>query len=149
MRVFLDTNIIMEYYGHRQLFDDAESILMAAHEGAIDAVISEGSLYTLTYLLGLELKKQGIHEPEKTSQVRSTLSALLSFVGVVRLDDQSLQQSVQDEAFADIEDCYQYYCAIANGCDYLVTINLKHFKPSSSHGIEIIGASQFAKRFIS
>lgn len=149
MRGFLDTNIIMEYYGHRQFFDDAESILMAAHEGAMEAAISEGSLYTLTYLLGLELKKQGVYEPEKTASVRSTLSALLSFVGVVRMDDQSLQQSVSDTDFSDIEDCYQYYCALANGCDYLVTINLKHFRPSVPQGIEIIGLSQFAKRFIS
>lgn len=34
MRVFLDTNVIMEYYGHRKLFEDARKVLAAAYEGA-------------------------------------------------------------------------------------------------------------------
>lgn len=148
IKVFLDTNVIMEYYGHRLLFNDAESILMAAHENAITAVISEGSLYTLTYLLGLEIKKQGIHEPQKSMQIRSMLSSLLSFVEVVRLDDDFLFMSIKDQQFADIEDSYQYYCAVANGCDYLLTINLKHFKVSPTSKTAIASPSDFLKKYI-
>lgn len=37
-KVFLDTNIIMEYLAHRKEFDDVQLILSAAYQGGIQAV---------------------------------------------------------------------------------------------------------------
>lgn len=70
MKVFLDTNVVMEILGHRKLIKDSRRIMEAAFQGGIDACISAGGVYTISYLLGIELKKKGIHEPDKTAKVR-------------------------------------------------------------------------------
>lgn len=41
MRVYLDTNIIMEYFGHRNLFDSVCTILKASDQDALQACISK------------------------------------------------------------------------------------------------------------
>lgn len=66
MKVFLDTNILMEYFANRTKAADVKVILQAAYQGQIKACMSVGCLYTLIYLLGIYLKNQGIHEPDKT-----------------------------------------------------------------------------------
>lgn len=47
-KVFLDTNIIMEYLAHRKEFDDVQLILSAAYQGGIQAVMS-GQLHKSVY----------------------------------------------------------------------------------------------------
>ena len=82
-KVFLDTNIIMEYLAHRKEFDDVQLILSAAYQGGIQAVMSSGCVYTVIYLLGAEFKRQGIHEPEKREKIKESLSVLLEYIDVV------------------------------------------------------------------
>ena len=45
--------------------------------------------------------------------------------GISRKD---MLRAVGNEAFIDIEDSFQYRCALENGCDVLVTINIKDYK---------------------
>lgn len=53
MKVFLDTNILMEYFANRTKAADVKVILQAAYQGQIKACMSVGCLYTLIYLLGI------------------------------------------------------------------------------------------------
>lgn len=46
-RVFLDTNILMEYLANRKQVNDVKLILNAAYQRQIDACMSAGCLYTL------------------------------------------------------------------------------------------------------
>ena len=114
----------------------------------IEAVVSEGGLYTMTYLLGVELKGRGVHEPEKTTKVKRLLTTLLHYVHVIRLDDDSIAESLKDTSFSDTEDSYQYHCALSNHCDVLVTINMKHFKHVEDSKMEIITPTQFSEKYI-
>lgn len=127
MRIFLDTNVIMEYLCKRKNFLIEKSILDAAFLKAYDACMSSGCFYTLSYLLACFLKENGIHEPEKTTKVRETLISLMAFVSVVDLSEESFKKGLKDLTFKDLEDSYQYYCAIENHCDALITFNMKHF----------------------
>lgn len=115
----------------------------------IDAYMSVGSMYTLSYLLSIDLKLKGIHEPDKTEAIREMLSELLSkYIFAIELSHQKMEYALKDLSFHDLEDSYQYYCAIENNCDANVTINIKHFKGDHKKQIPIYTPKEFVERFI-
>lgn len=149
MKAFLDTNVVMDFFGHRKYYKEARIIMEAALQGGIDAYMSVGSLYTLSYLLSIDLKLKGIHEPDKTEAIRGMLSELLSkYIFAIELSHQKMEYALKDLSFHDLEDSYQYYCAIENNCDAIVTINIKHFKGDHKKQIPIYTPKEFVERFI-
>lgn len=149
MRVFLDTNVVMEFFGHRTFFEDCRRIMEVAFQGGIDACLSAGGVYTLTYLLGIDLKKRNIHEPDKSEKVRDILKDLLTnYINVVDISNEVIETALNDVTFHDLEDAYQYYCAIENECDAIVTINMKHFKGTHNQNILVYTPSDFANKFL-
>lgn len=126
-RVFLDTNILMEYLANREQVADVKLILKAAYQGKMEACMSAGCLYTLIYLLGLYLKNKGIHEPDKTQQIKDSLSTILGYVDIVDISKEYVKNAINATDFKDLEDSCQYQCAVENDCDILLTINIKHF----------------------
>lgn len=147
MRIFLDANIIMEYFGKRKYYDLVSHILKNAYQGNFDVCLSSSIVDNVIYLLGSQLKAEGIHEPEKRNRIRQMLVRLLSYVDVVDMNRRFILQALRDEEFKDLEDGLQYYCALENKCDALVTINTKDF-PSSSSFIEILDPKQFVDKYI-
>ena len=61
MKVFLDTNIFLEYFERRRQYQAVSQLLSAIEDGRLKAVVSAGCVYTLAYLVRSELKRQGIH----------------------------------------------------------------------------------------
>lgn len=57
MKVFLDTNILMESITNRAHSTEVARIYNLYKIGVIDCYISQGSFYTITYLLEAYLKK--------------------------------------------------------------------------------------------
>ena len=53
-----------------------------------------------------------------------------------------------DPAFDDIEDSFQYQCAVQNKCDALVTINLKDYRNADTSAMEILSPEAFASRYL-
>ena len=72
MKVFLDTNIFLEYFERRRQYEAVSQLLSAVEDGSLKAVVSAGCIYTLAYLVRSEMKRQGIHRPEQTLRVRQT-----------------------------------------------------------------------------
>ena len=110
--------------------------------------ISYESIYTLAYLVRVELKRQGIHRPEQTLRLRSTLNTVMSMVTAVGLSHKGLSQGINDLAFDDVEDSFQYQCALQNKCDALVTINLKDYHNADTAKMEIISPTEFVEKFL-
>lgn len=147
MRVYLDTNIVMEYFGHRDFYDEVDTILKAAEQKGLEAYISTNSLDTIIYLLGLQLKDKGIHEPEKRQKIRKMLKGLLEYVDVVSISKEKLVAALEDEEFKDVEDSIQYQCAKENYSDCFVTINIKHFK-NNDESLKVTTPRDFVSKFI-
>ena len=63
MKVFLDTNIFLEYFERRRQYEAVSQLLSAVEDRRLKAVVSAGCIYTLAYLVRSELKRQGIHRP--------------------------------------------------------------------------------------
>lgn len=147
MRVYLDTNIIMEYFGHRNLFDPVCAVLKASEQDAVQACISTNSLDTIIYLLGLQLKDHGLHEPAKRQQICNILKSVLSFLDVVSIDKEGLISALDDHHFKDIEDSIQFHCAEENHADFLLTINTRHFKNAKGN-VRILSPTEFVSQHL-
>ena len=65
MKVFLDTNIFLEYFERRRQYEYVSRLLSAIEDGRLKAVVSAGCIYTLAYLVRSELKRQGSTAPNR------------------------------------------------------------------------------------
>lgn len=148
MKVFLDTNIFMEFFEQRNKCEEVRRILHAIEDGIISGYISSGGLYTLTYLLTLGLKRNNIHRPEQTERLRKMLRNIISLCTVVETSHARFETAINDESFTDIEDSYQYQCALQNGCTQFITINIKDYKYADQKVIEILSPELFANQYL-
>lgn len=55
---------------------------------------------------------------------------------------------VNDTSFSDIEDSFQYQCALKNGCNYLLTINTKDFGKADPDLIKVVSPIEFVALFL-
>lgn len=96
----------------------------------------------------MELKKQGIHRPEQTMRLRSILDTILSLVTVTGINHRHIVKGVNDEAFDDLEDSFQYQCALQAKCDTFVTINLRDYRETDTSTIEILSPTEFIGKYL-
>ena len=148
MKVFLDTNIFLEYLQRRRQYQAVSQLLSAVEDKRIKAVVSAGCVYTLAYLIRMELKRQGIHRPEQTNQLRTLLNIVLSLCTVAGISHKRIVSGTNDLAFDDVEDSYQYQCALQNKCDALVTINLKDYRLADTSAMEILLPDMFVSKYL-
>ncbi len=148
MKVFLDTNIFLEYFEQRRECQSVSKLFDAIEDGKVKGVVSVGCVYTLAYLVRMELKRQGIYRPEQTIKLRSTLNTILSMVTSVGITHKRLVQGVNDANFDDIEDSFQYQSALQSKCDALVTINLRDFENVDAGKIEIMSPTEFVNKYL-
>lgn len=149
MRVFLDTNVFIEYFCKRTQYVFVRQIFEAIEDGELECVISAGSFYTIAYAMEMELKRREIHNPDKLEQNRKYLNAVLDLVKIVSATDTEYRKGVNDLSFRDLEDSFQYRCAISSKCDVLVTINLKDFRGADADMIDVLMPDDFIKLYLS
>ena len=148
MKVFLDTNIFLEYFEQRREYEAVGQIFGAIEDRRLKGVVSVGCVYTLTYLIRMELKRQGIHRPEQTERLRSLLDIILQLVTAVSVSHQRLKVGAADTAFDDVEDSFQYQSALQAKCDALVTINLRDYSGADTSRIEILSPAEFVGKYL-
>ena len=148
MKVFLDTNIFLEYFEQRREYKAVDKLLSAVEDGKVKAIVSVGCVYTLAYLIRMELKRQGIHRPEQTTRLRSLLNIVLSMAAVAGVSHKNIVSGTNDLAFDDVEDSFQYQCALQNKCDALITINLKDYSNADTAKVEILSPTEFVEKFL-
>ena len=116
MKVFLDTNILIDYVDHREKRVYAGLILSMADEGLITLYAS----YLYYANMGYILRKRTQEERYRLIQEARNMATVLP-CDAEQLDI-ALTQPVKD-----YEDMLQYQCALAAGCDVVVTNNKKDF----------------------
>ena len=148
MRLFLDTNIFPEFIDRRAQYNEVCLLIDAIHDGHFDACISTGCMYTLAFLFERSLKRLDVHRPELTKRLRGYLAEVLDMATVVDLPHAGVEQAVYNEAFSDIEDSFQYQCALENDCDVLITINIDDYKNADQSRMKILTPSAFVEKYI-
>lgn len=148
MKVFLDTNVFLEYFEQRREYQAVSRLLSAVEDGKLKAVVSIGCVYTLSYVIRMELKRKGIHRPEQTNLLRSTMNVVMSMVTAVGLGHKRIIHGINDDSFDDMEDSFQYQCALQNKCDALVTVNLRDFHGVDTARMKILSPSEFVDNYL-
>ena len=117
MKVFLDTNILVDLSENRQEAIQAAVIRQLGEDGHIQLYASYLSFANLGYIW----RKMPRHERYK--RIRD----LSVGIEILPMDATQLQAALSQEV-KDYEDMLQYQCALAGGCDVIVTNNTKDYR---------------------
>lgn len=117
MKVFLDTNIILDVILQRDQVSYGAQILSQGEQKLVELYVSFLSIANVAYV---------IRKGRTPSQVRSIISGLYRFVDILPMNKQQVDLALQLDA-KDFEDVLQYQCAIENGCDIIVTRNVRDY----------------------
>ena len=143
-KLFIDTNVFVEYYEKRAQFESVRTLFNMLEDGACYGVISIGSFYTLSYILDHELRRKDCRDPERTKIVRAVLHHTLELVDVAASNRETLLRGVSDTSFRDIEDSFQHQAALSSECDFIITLNAKDF---SSSKVRVMSPVEFVERW--
>jgi len=130
-KVFVDTDIIYDLLAKRDPFySSAAHLFTLADEGKVQIFISALSLANIHYLISK-------HQSE--SQAKQILRKFKVLVHVTSLTEKIIDLALNSD-FEDLEDAIQYFSAIQNDIEILLTRNLKDFKKAQ---ISILTAQDF------
>lgn len=133
MKIFCDTNILLEVLLDREEADSIETILNYASKCNIELFISIGSLYTIVYTVDKHLRLKSIEKPVRLSIVRNLLHEILKQYIIAEGNNEILSEATDYIVMSDIEDAFQYKIAEHNQCDVLLTINIKDYQNTDSY----------------
>jgi predicted nucleic acid-binding protein len=114
LRLFLDTNVILDVLTDRAPFaEDSAAVLSAIERGEAEGFIAAHTATTVFYLMQKELGLK---------RAKRALMDLLKLVDVVPVDHDRLLQALAMN-WDDFEDAVQAACAAKIDADYLITRN--------------------------
>lgn len=121
-KIFLDTNIVIDLLSRRQPFyEEAAGIFSLADKKEIELSVSSLTIANTSYIL---LKQMD------GNSAKAILRKLRLIVKILPLDDKIIGLALNDDTFSDFEDALQYFTALENGKEMIITRNLKDFKNS-------------------
>lgn len=116
MKVFLDTNILMDFVDNREKREYAETIIELGKTGAIQLFASYLSYANMGYILR-----------KRTQEERYRMISNARKIATVLPCDGSQLDVALANPVKDYEDMLQYQCALVAGCDVIVTNNKRDF----------------------
>ena len=121
-KLLVDTNVVLDLLAKREPFyDSAAKLFSLADKKKISLSISSLTFANTSYVL-TRLKT--------ADRSREILRRFRVLVKVLTLDDKVIDLALNDLSFKDFEDGLQYYSALENGQDMIITRDLRDFKES-------------------
>lgn len=134
-KVLIDTNIVIDLLSKRKgFYDDAADLFSQADKKELKLTISSLTFANTNYIL-TKLKSAKV--------AREILRKFKVLVEILSLDDKITELALSDESFPDFEDGLQYYSAIENEVDIIITRNKKDFKNSR---LPVLTAKEYLAR---
>ena len=120
-KVFLDTDVILDFLLERKSFSEASIFLLTLGDIGKINLYSSGLVFSNCYYV---LRKLSSH-----SKVIDALQSLRSFIEMVPIDHQVVDDALHS-SFKDFEDAIQNSAASSAGIRFLITRNIKDYKKS-------------------
>ena len=134
-KLLIDTNIVLDLLSKRQdFYEDAAELFSQADKKELNLTISSLTFTNTNYLL-TKLKS--------AKEAREILRKFKVLVELLSLDDKITELALSDESFPDFEEGLQYYSAIENDIDIIITRNKKDFKNSK---LPVLTAKEYLAR---
>jgi predicted nucleic acid-binding protein len=132
-KVFVDTDIILDLLSYRQPFYIyAANLFSMADKNEIKIFVSSLAFANLNYILSKQYS---------AAQARKLLLKFKTLVTVLPVNDKVLDLALSSD-FKDFEDGIQYFAAIENNLQIILTRNLKDYKTAE---IAVMTAEQYVK----
>ena len=133
-KVFIDTNIIIDLLAEREPFyKDAQDLFTLSDKEEIHLCISSLSFANAYY---------SIAKHHKEVDAKKYLAKFKVLVTVLALEDKAIELALASE-FNDFEDGLQYFTAMDNDADIIITRNKKDFKNAK---IPVLTAGEYLKK---
>ena len=121
-RLLIDTNIVIDLLSKReQFYDEAADLFSRADKKELELAISSLTFANTNYILT---------KLTSAKEAREILRKFKVLVTLLPLDDKITELALSDDNFSDFEDGLQYYSAMENQIDVIITRNKKDFKNS-------------------
>ncbi|MCH8536012.1 MAG: PIN domain-containing protein [Flavobacteriaceae bacterium] len=120
-RLFIDTNIMLDFLGERQPFyESIAKLATLADKGKVRMLVSPISFATVSYFLSKS-------ETPKVAMEKLRKFKIIS--EICKLDEHTIEKGL-NSTFNDFEDSLQYFSALDSNCEIIITRNAKDFKKS-------------------
>ena len=121
-KLFVDTNIVIDLLSRREpFFEEAAVIFSLADKKQVELSVSSLTITNTGYTLLRQMD---------SNKAKSVLRKLRLILKILPLDDKIIGLALNDETFSDFEDGLQYFTAIEDEQEIIITRNLKDFKNS-------------------
>lgn len=118
-KVFIDCDICLDLLAERMPhYEPAAMLFTLADQGKLELHVSSLIFSNLHYLLSRQFSQ---------TEARRILNKFKVLVTVVAVDEKIIDLALTSD-FKDFEDAIQYYAAIQNNIDTLLTRNLKDYR---------------------
>ena len=134
-RLLIDINIVIDLLSKRdEFYDEAADLFSRADKKELELTISSLTLANTNYILT---------KFKSSKEAREILRKFKVLVELLTLDDKITELALSDDNFSDFEDGLQYYSAIENQIDIIITRKKRDFKNSK---IPVLTAKEFLVR---
>lgn len=117
-KVLVDTSIVLDLLSQREnFFEPAQWLFSLADKKKVNLYVSSLTLANAHYILA---------KNSSNAITRTVLRSFKVLVEVLPMDDKIVELALNSN-FNDFEDAIQYYTAIENELDLIVTRNIKDF----------------------
>jgi predicted nucleic acid-binding protein len=132
--IFVDTNIVIDLLARRAPFyQEAQELFTLSDKKEVQLYISSLTFANAYY---------AISRHHKDVDTKKYLSKFKVLVHILPLGDKAIELALASE-FKDFEDGLQYYVAMDNHADVIITRNKKDFKSSK---IPVMTAGEYLKK---
>jgi len=136
-RVFIDTNVMLDFLGERKPFyESIAKIATLGEKEKLTLVVSPISFATVNYFLS---------KFENSKTAREKLRKFKIISEICSLDEHTTIEKGLNSSFKDFEDALQYFSATESECELIITRNGKDFKKSL---LPVMTPNEFLKSLI-
>ncbi len=124
IKVFLDTNILIDYLAQRtNFYQNAARIVSICRNSGFKTLISSLSFATASYILSARNKLS-------SETIKNLFNNFIVAAEITLVDSLIVRKSISSK-FEDFEDAMQYYSAMHENADFIITRNKADFIESS------------------
>lgn len=135
-KILVDTNIILDLLAKREPFyESTYKLFSLADKGKVKLSVSSLTFANTNYVLS-KLKS--------AQDAKSILRKFKILVKVLSLNDKIIDLALNDTDFSDYEDALQYFTALENNQEIILTRDLKGFKNAK---IPVMTTSEFIANY--
>lgn len=134
MVILVDTNVVLDVLMDRKPYsDEARMIMSKCADREMVGYLAAHSIPNLFYVL---------RKRYTSKERRGLIKNLCDIFRISDLNSEKIISALENEEFADFEDCLQEECAVEAMADYIVTRNPADYKSSR---VRVIEPGEFVK----